>query len=61
MFLFYIPLMIRQQSIIYPHIFFTDLGDVCGGVEKMGGTSVWGSAAVVYFLIPILGIVSWLV
>ena len=53
--------MIRQQSIIYPHIFFTDLGDVCGGVEKMGGTSVWGSAAVVYFLIPILGIVSWLV
>ena len=36
MFLFLIPLTIRQQSIIYPHIFFTDLGDVCVVVWKNG-------------------------
>ena len=36
MFLFFIPFTIRQQSIIYPHIFFTDPGDVCVVVWKNG-------------------------
>lgn len=38
------------------------VGDVCGGVgKKWAALPCGGSAAVVYFLIPILGIVSWLV
>ena len=49
MFLFLIPFTIRQQCIIYPHIFFTDPGDVCGGVKKWAALPFGGSAAVAYF------------
>ena len=56
MFLFLIPFTIRQQSIIYPHIFFTDPGDVCVVVWKKWAALPFGrSAAVAYFLNPDFG------
>ena len=60
MFLFLIPLTIRQQSIIYPHIFFTDPGDVCGGVKKWAALPFGGNAAVDCFKSRFWGLsVGW--
>ena len=60
MFLFLFPFTIRQQCIIYPHIFFTDPGDVCGGVKKWAAFPFGGNAAVVCFKSRFWGLsVGW--
>ena len=61
MFLFLIPFTIRQQSISYPHIFFTDPDDVCVVVwKKWAAFPFGGNAAVVCFKSRFWGLsVGW--